>query len=86
MVCKHTNYPHFGPGAPSGQDSKPKYASKDEALQRLKSIINQSKKSSVTGEHNVISTNAVFSNAVCKHIKYPYFEPGAPIGQDSKPK
>ena len=55
-------------------------------MQRLKSIINQSKKSSVTGEHNVISTNAVFSNAVCTHTNDPYFGLGAPSGQDSKPK
>ena len=39
----YTNDPYFGP-------SKPKYASKDEALQRLKSIITQSKRSSVTGK------------------------------------
>ena len=52
----YTNDPYFGPGAPSGQASKPKYASKDEALQRLKSIINQSKKSSVKGKHNKFFT------------------------------
>ena len=41
----YTNDPYFGP-----TPSKPKYASKDQALQRLKSIIKQSKRTSGTGE------------------------------------
>ena len=54
----YTNDPYFGP---SQSPTTPKYTSKDEALQRLKAIIKQNKKTSggVTGEKNDFYVNTI---------------------------